>query len=209
MLLDMFICTPGGNSFRPVFSRRSYKYIKAVFKITLDVLASNLILHSSQPSFYNLDYGPLNTHPSNRGSILKGNYSHTLDVLYLRVFNNNPRTRALYVVDQIDESAIKSLLIIGYEKYKFFEIAIMSRITRFNQSTGKNETKVLFCSFDPFIEDMPLFCKNLTSGSVYQEIKEIRSFMIDRMNNFHGYPLKVSIFFIESRGLKFYEHTVL
>lgn len=163
-LVDYFKCT-NGNNFRPITSYLSFHDKR------------NLSERNTLSSF------------STTNGILLNLRSEVFDVftkIYPKISEYNPRTKLMIKSDNMELA--KDYLVIGWEKFKILENAILV--------TEKNNISV--CLYNPFFGDKKsrtpkFYCQDVFYNTIETVLDNVKDFVRERTKNLHEYPLKVSI----------------
>jgi hypothetical protein len=119
---------------------------------------------------------------------VRGSYNEIIKTFYPKIAVHNPQMKILIIsIEPYNPGKIYNLLKIGFEKYSFINCAIMSTIKIL-------ETNGIFssiCTYNPFTDY--LFCKNFTDDNFMEAAKETKTYMDQKLDNLHGYQLKVHI----------------
>jgi hypothetical protein len=126
-----------------------------------------------------------------------------LEAHFPRLYNFNPRTKILCLLEETDDKTIRKVLQTGFEKFKFIDTAALVRLEIFNKTSGKNTTISKFCVYDPFDGKGVLFCKNFTESDVVESMNFMNKFFKSRLKNLKGYRLKVFNGFFEIQFFEF------
>lgn len=151
----------------------------------------NIFLYSSSPTLLKIDNSSINPYPRTSGVVTVDSFESIVISTFPRVYRGNPRTKLLCVLDNYDESSIRELLKVGFDKYKFLDNAVMIRNSEFNFKKEENKKITTFCVYDPFEKEGIVTCKNMTKSDYKEKMREFLKIADDRSKNLKGFPLRV------------------
>lgn len=162
-----------------------------------------------------VDFGPpiatssVSAYPTTRGIFVKSRVDELMNGFLEKLSNYNPRTKVMLSLIDVDSEEAKEVLKISFERYNLLNSAVTSLDPRFegDQLVGFDITMCLYHPFKGNSEERsPEFvCWTFNSSNLRENLAKMERFQIERIQNLHGYPLKISIFDYEMKSLAVYD----
>lgn len=185
--MNLLVCT-NGNDFRPV-----------------DIFNSIDAVNFGPP----IAHSAVTGYPTVRGIFVKSRADELMNGFLEKLSNYNPRTKVMMSLVDADAEEAKEVLKISFERYNLLNAAVTSLNPRLvgDQLVGFD---VSMCLYNPFKGDSqsrsPEFCCwTFNSSNLLETLAKMEKFQVERIQNLHGFPLKISIFEYEMKSLAVYD----